>query len=191
VQVDKFSGLGNELVDSFSRQGGAQLEQQVLAEGGQRQLSDVVGFMDTAGGQSDRSFDAAEGIYERQTRALGTRGDATQQAAAQRRIGLSRALSSVDARNRSVGELRQRTDIARSGASDLRSMVEGSMVAARGSAAQMEGGREADYVKAKAEHKAKKAAGLGQIASMAAMFIPGVGPIVSPMIGAAVTKAAS
>jgi hypothetical protein len=189
-QVAALEGLGRGLMDSFDRSPAARMEDSIVSEGGNRKIADVLNTLDTASTASSRSFDTAQGAYNRQVRGLGVNVDADQQRAAQRRIGLSRALTSVDSRNRAVGELRNRTDIARSSASSLRDIVEGQLINARGQAAQMEAGREIDYQQARAKYKADKAQTLGTIASMAAMFIPGVGPLVAPAIGGAVAKAA-
>lgn len=169
----------------------AQMETDLLAAAGKPQIGDVLKNLDTASSDAGRTLDASIGTYQRQMRGMGRTLDSGEQAAANRRIGLTRALSSVDARNRAVGNLRQRTDIARSSAMDLRGVIEDSILGARGSAAEMEARRESQYQGELAQYKQQKAAGLGAIAGIAANFIPFVGPFVSGAIGNKVTQMAS
>lgn len=174
----------------FSRSSARPLEDMVVAEGGLRSIGATVKELDSAQASADGYSTGAQNIYSRQMRGLGAHQTAEGQRSANRRIGLSRALVSVDSRNRAVQGMRDRTDIARSAASDLRSMTENLAFGTQSEATGMAVDREMQYQQERAEYKQKKAATLGQMASLAAMFIPGVGPLVAPAIGGAVTKAA-
>lgn len=171
----QLGALGEELIGSFNRSGASALEEQVLQEAGPRRISDVLSFLDTAGQGAQGAFNAAEGTLGRQLRGLGVRQTDREQRVAQRRLGLSRALATVDARNRATGELRQRTDIARTSAASLRDALDSQVLGARGAAASAEAGREAEYQAALAEHERRKATGLGAAVGIGLSFLPGGG----------------
>src|SRR5690606_10333430 len=92
----QLGALGEELIGSFNRSGAGALEDQVLQEAGPRRISDVLGFLDIAGRGAQGAFDAAEGTLGRQLRGLGVRQTDREQRVAQRRLGLARALATVD-----------------------------------------------------------------------------------------------
>jgi len=181
AQVISLADTGR-MLSNFDRSSAAPIEAQVLAEANPRRMSDVNASLDAAGRQSIGASDAAFGVYERQLRALG--GQQTEAAArsARRRIGLSRALLNVDARNRAVQGIRSRTDIARTAASDLRSALEHTGASAQAQAANLATDREAQYQEELARYRASKSQGLGQLAGIGLGFLPG-GGLASSFLG--------
>lgn len=190
AQVASLATAGRGMVDDYARSPVSGIEQQIMATAGPTRLQDVLGTLDQASKTASGSSGAAEGIYQRQLHGLGGSQSSEATRSANRRLGLSRALTNVDARNRAVGGLRARTDVARSASRDLQSALEQQSLSTRTDSANMEAGREIAFQQDTLKYKQDKAQTLGSIASMAAMFIPGVGPLVAPAIGGAVTKAA-
>lgn len=190
AQVASLASAGRGMVDDYSRAPVSGIEDQILAQAGPTRLADVLGTLNKASATASGSSGTAEGIYQRQLRGLGGSQSAEATSAANRRLGLSRALTNVDARNRAAGGIRERTDVARSASRDLQTALERQSLSTRNDSAGMEAGREIAFQQDTLKYKQDKAQTLGSIASMAAMFIPFVGPLVAPAIGGAVSKAA-
>jgi len=164
-QQSSLSQVSETLVNDFRLGAGQRLEDQVT-DAGRPSLQSVTDEVTTAGEQSGRSFDVAEGVRTRQLSRLGQSQTAREKASAKRRLGLGRALGSVDAKNRAIEGIEQRADIARSGAASLQSIVEGQQLDTLSTTAGIETQREAQFIRDRAERKAKKRAGLGQIAGI-------------------------
>jgi hypothetical protein len=186
-QVANLTQFGNELSKETGVDAG--ITDSVIKAGGQQGLASVLSRLDTASGRATGAFDSAEGTLNRQQRALGQSMSESEQRVQKRRLGLGRALASVDARNREVGNIRARTDFARSSAVDLRSVAESQVLSGRTQLAGAEANREAQYQQDLAKYKADKAAGLGQLVGIGLSFVPG-GQFLAPAAQQAVTKAA-
>jgi hypothetical protein len=163
------------------------VRQQVSDEAGGRSLSGVLGSLDLASGRATGSFNSAEGTLERQQRAIGSPMSAGESEAQKRRLGLGRALATVDARNREVGALRHRTVAARQASIGLRDAVEGQVLGGYGDAAAAETAREREYEAARAEYKQKKNAMLGTVAAIGLSFVPG-GMFLAPAVQGAIAN---
>lgn len=184
-QVAKIGSLGTELVDSFGGPAGVVRDQVLDAANPTRQ--GVLNQLDVAGGRASSAFDTAAGSLERRQRALGSNVTDRERAVQKRRLGLGRALATVDARNREVGNIRSRTDIARTGAGALRDMIEGQVLNSRAQTGEAETRREVDFIQQQAEYKQRKAQGLGAIAGIGLSFVPG-GQFLAPAAKGAISN---
>jgi hypothetical protein len=163
----------------------SRLQQQIL-EAATPTLPGVLDQLNEAGSTAAGAFDVAEGSLERRQRALGRPLSEGERRVQQRRLGLRRALSRVDARNRAVQGIRQRADIARSSASGLRDIIEGQVLSGRTELAGAESQREADFQQQMAQFRANRAGTLGTIAGIGLSFVPG-GAFLAPAVGGAVS----
>jgi hypothetical protein len=163
--LDRLGQTGRGLLSSFNRDGANTLQDMILSAADPSR-ADVSTSLDQASAGSDRSFDAATGTLGRQTRALGTAQNAGQEASTNRRIGLARALSAVDSRNRTVGAIRQRRDMAMSTAGSLRDVLASQQLDVLSNAAQMQGARIHNTNAARAGIAADSAATTGQSLGM-------------------------
>lgn len=185
-QITSLSSFGEELLDET--QSAADVREQVISEGETRSLGDVLSSLDTAGEAAGAAFTTAGGTIARRQRALGQNLSEGERRVQRRRIGLGRALSTVNARNREIGNLRRRGDIARSSALGLRDIIEGQQLGAREQAAGAATGRELDFQQQLAQFRQNRAAGLGAIAGIGLSFVPG-GQFLAPAVQGAIAGA--
>lgn len=169
-QITSLESLGQNEIADFDRSGLGGIRDIVLGQGRitTQNVADVTG---EAQGRASNAFAVSEGILERGQR--GQNVSARQLRSQQKRLNLRRALSQVDASNRAVEGLRQRQDVARSGAGDIRDVLFGQALEAKGGAAQAEGERETLFQQEQAQAAADRAAGIGQVAGIVGTAIAG------------------
>jgi hypothetical protein len=167
--------------------GAGQIEQQVLHEGRHRTLSDVMDITGAADARVSGAFATAEGTLERQQRAGGFNISERQAASQQRRLGLSRALSTVGERDRAISADIERRDVARTAGSSLRDVLDQQGLRMMGQAEGMRGDREMEFEADKAAHSARKYSTLGTIAGIGLNFVPG-GQFFAPAVSGAIAS---
>lgn len=175
MPVPQISTLAEEsarLVAQFDTGSGRSLEGQVEAAA-RPSLSSVIASMDEAGATANRSFDTAEGILDRQQRGLGRPQTDRDRAVSQRRLGLSRALADVGARERRERSISDRADFARTSAASLRDIIEGQRFGILQADAQTEAGREQQYQADRVQHAQQRSAGLGSLVGLGLSFATG------------------
>lgn len=164
--IERLDQFGQESIDEFDRSGAGAIESTLIAQGGRRSLADIGRIGTDAGAMSDRAYGASAGIADRQRRALGGQLTATQQASFSRRMGLSRVLGNVDARNRALIADQQRRNVIRSGASGLRDIIDRQIYANLEGAANIEGGVQRDAAASSAARKSQMAGTIGNSLGM-------------------------
>jgi hypothetical protein len=150
----------------------AAIRQQVI-DAGRQTPSDTIAELADISSNVDKQFDSAEGTLSRQQRALGQTMSEGEKRVQQRRLGLGRALTNVDARNRGVSNIRTRIDQARSSAGNLRDILNDQELQNRTSLSGADVSRTASHEQAKAGAAAKKTQTLGTIAAIGLSFVPG------------------
>jgi hypothetical protein len=171
-QISTLAEESSRLISQFDTGAGRGLERQI-EDAARPSLSSVVASIDEAGATANRSFDTAEGVFERQQRGLGRPVSEREQAVSQRRLGLSRALADVGARERRERAISERTDVARTSAASLRDIIEGQRTGILGTAAQTEAGREQQYQADRVQHAQQRSAGLGSLVGLGLSFATG------------------
>lgn len=164
--IDRLGAFAKQGVDEYDRSGLGGLETTIIQQGGRRSLGDIARIGSDAGAMSDRAYDASAGIAGRQMRALGERLDPAQQAAYSRRLGLSKALGNVDARNRALKADATRRDAIRTGSFGLRDLIDQQIYANLEGAGNIEGGVERDAAASSALRKQQNQNTIGQTAGM-------------------------
>lgn len=179
--------FGNSYRQEFSRSGLSQLESDLIKSGGFATRADVSNLETGADKRVNSSFDSALGAARRQQQGLGVTMRADAQAAADRRIGLARAVSDVDARNRAFQADASRRNAVRTSAFGLRDVIDNQIANIYGQGANMETQRELDFQQRQREYDQNKAQTIGTLAGIALSFIPG-GAFIAPMVSGAMAK---
>lgn len=148
----------------------------------------VKAALDSAGQIAQGSYDSAEGTLSRQQRALGNTMSEGERRVQQRRLGLGRALSTVDARNREAGAVRDRADTARSSSRGLRDIIEAERAGNHQFLAGQDASKTAAANASEDADKNQKIQAAGSIAAIGLSFIPG-GVFLAPLAGAATAAA--
>lgn len=136
----------------------------------QDESQDYQAKIDAAKASANQQIDIAEGTVDRRSRALGLNPlNAEQQGSRARRTSLARAISQVDAANRStqgMGELRDQKDEA---AFDMYAQDTAASQGALANLANMEADRQSSWRQSKDAKKAGLISTVGTVAGMAAM----------------------